>query len=141
MVIEDCRIKFNSCEISDNVGGAQIKGGEGQIFLSRFVRNRDTALHLATTRVKISRCQISNNVQDGLRLDDDSATVWGNNISNNGGYNLVYAGSGSVNAMQNWWGSNDESSILAKLSASASSLRSDVVNVFPWLSEKPVIFP
>jgi hypothetical protein len=138
---EDCRLKLNSCEISDNFGGVQIKGGEGQIFLSRFVRNRETALHLVTAHIKISRCQISGNVRDGLRLEDDRATVWGNSISDNGGYNLVYAGRDTANVMQNWWGTSDETAIIAKLSTPAATQRSVVVNVFPWLTEKPAIFP
>lgn len=135
LLSEDCRIKFNSCEISGNALGAQITGGEGQIFLTRFERNRDTALHLSKARLKISRCQISDNLRDGLKLEDDRATVWGNALSDNGGFNLVHAGGGSVSARQNWWGSNIEAFIVAKLSARAT------VNVFPWLTEKPVIFP
>ena len=141
LMTEDCRLKLNSCEISDNVSGARITGGEGQVFLSRFVRNRDVALHLASARVKISRCQISDNLRDGLKLDDDRAMVWGNAISNNGGYNLIYTGQESVNAIQNWWGSNDELSIVAKLSVPAGASRAIMVHVFPWLSEKPAIFP
>jgi hypothetical protein len=141
MLSEDCRLKLSACEISDNALGARISGGEGQVFLSRFVRNRETALHLATTRLKISRCQISDNLRDGLRLEDDRATVWGNAISDNGGFNLVYSGQDTVNVMQNWWGSSAASSITAKVSASASAQRSAAVNLFPWLTEKPAIFP
>lgn len=141
IVTDDCRLKFSSCEFSDNAVGAQISGGEGQIFLSRFMRNRETALHLSAARVKISRCQISNNVRDGVKLEDDRAALWGNSISDNGGYNLVYSGRDTLNATQNWWGSSDELYITAKLSAAASSLRAAAVNVFPWLLEKPPIFP
>lgn len=141
VVSEECRLKFNANEISDNASGALIKGGEGQIFLSRFARNRDTALFLAGARLKISRCQISENLRDGLKLEDDSAAVWGNAISDNGGYNLVYSGQNTVSAVQNWWGTSDEAAIVAKVSTSATPHRSGVVNVFPWLTEKPAIFP
>ena len=141
MVTNDCRLKINSCEISDNAAGAHIIGGEGQVFLSRFVRNRQTALHLDTARLKISRCQISDNLHDGLKLEDDRATVWENAISDNGGYNLVYNGRDTVNATLNWWGSSSEATITAKLSATGTPQRSAAVNVFPWLFEKPAIFP
>jgi hypothetical protein len=141
LMSEDCRLKISSCEISENSGGALIKGGEGQLFLSRFVRNRDTALHLVSARLKISRCQISYNMRDGLKLESDLATIWGNAITNNGGFNMIYGGQGIVNVTQNWWGSNDELTILSKLSATAVPQRSDAVNVFPWLAEKPVISP
>jgi hypothetical protein len=138
---EDCRLKFNSCEFFENVIGVRIKGGEGQLFLSRFVRNRETALHLSSARLKISRCQISDNFRDGVWLDDDFATIWGNSISANSGYNLVYNGQGPVSAVQNWWGTSDESSITAKISVTAAAQRSAVMGIFPWLSEKPAIFP
>jgi len=137
---EDCRLKVSSCEVSDNAGGVRIKGGEGQIFLSRFLRNRDTALHLSASRMKISRSQISDNLRDGLRLEDDRAMVWGNSISNNGGFNLVYSGTEALTAPQNWWGNSVESFILAKISA-VNPQRSGVLSIYPWLTEKPVIFP
>jgi len=138
---DDCRLKITSCEISGNAVGARIVGGEGQVVLSRFVRNRDTALHLAASRLKISRCQITDNARDGLRLEDDRAAIWGNAISDNGGFNLVYTGSDSIHALQNWWGTSKEASVVAKISVAAGIRPSPAVHVFPWLSEKPAIFP
>lgn len=142
---ENCRLKLNACEVLDNALGAYFKGGEGQIFLSRFMRNHETALHVDSARLKISRCQISDNLRDGVRLEDDRATVWGNAIVNNGGYNVVYTGTDSVNVLQNWWGTSNEASIAAKLSTAAGARtsgarKSGALNVFPWLSEKPAIF-
>lgn len=133
---EDCRIKCNSSEFSDNVGGAQFLGGEGQIFLTRFSRNREVALHLAKARLKISRCQIANNIRTGIKLEDDRATIWGNAIYDNAGYNLLYTGREAASLVQNWWGSKDEITILSKLSSTTGS-----VIFYPWLSEKPTIFP
>jgi hypothetical protein len=136
LVAEECRIKCSSSEFSDNVGGAQIAGGEGQIFLSRFIRNRETALHLSNSRLKVSRCLIASNIRVGLKLDDDRATVWGNAISDNGGFNLVYTGQESAHVVQNWWGSRDETFIVAKISTISGT-----VSLNPWLPEKPAIFP
>ena len=62
--------------------------------MCRFMRNIETALHLAAARLKINRCQITDNLRDGLKLEDGRATVWGNSFSGNGGYNLVNAGTG-----------------------------------------------
>lgn len=140
LLSEDCRLKLNACDISDNMIGAHFKGGEGQIFLSRFMRNRETALHLDSARLKISRCQITDNIRDGLLLEDDRAAVWGNAISNNGGFNLVSTGRDPVTASQNWWGVSDELSVMAKLSTGAGVQRPGALNVFPWLLEKPSIF-
>jgi hypothetical protein len=141
MVTENCRLKLTSCEISDNAVGVRISGGEGQIVLSRFVRNRDTALQLDAARLKVNRCQIAENERDGLKLADDRSSVWGNAIFGNKGYNLAYTGRERVNVTQNWWGSSDEAIILSKLSASVSVLRSGMVTAYPWLTETPALFP
>jgi hypothetical protein len=141
ILAEEGRIKLTSCEVSGNGVGAHIKGGEGQLFMSRFVRNNDTALHLAAARLKVNRCQVSENLRDGVKLEDDSATMWGNAFSSNGGYNLVNAGTENISAPQNWWGAGDELSVKSKLSDATRDIRSGVVHVFPWLLEKPALLP
>jgi len=141
ILAEEGRIKLTSCEISGNGVGASIKGGEGQLFMCRFVRNIETGLHLAAARLKVNRCQISDNLRDGMKLEDGRATVWGNTFSGNGGFNLVNAGTENISAPQNWWGAADETSIKGKLSDITRDGRSGVVNVFPWLLEKPALLP
>jgi hypothetical protein len=141
ILVEEGRIKMNSCEVSSNGVGARIKGGEGQLFMCRFVRNTDTALHLAAARLKVNRCQVSDNLRDGVKLEDDRATLWGNAFSANGGYNLVNAGAESVSVLQNWWGAADEASVKGKLLDGTRDGRSGVVNVYPWLLEKPAVLP
>jgi hypothetical protein len=141
MLAEECRIKMTSCEISANKVGAQIKGGEGQLFMSRFTRNNETALHLTLARLKVSRCQFSDNLRDGLRLEDSRSSVWGNSFSGNGNYNLVNAGTETISAVQNWWGAADEPAITAKLLDATRDGRYGRVQIFPWLQEKPTILP
>jgi Right handed beta helix region len=140
LLTEEGRIKMTSCEVSGNGVGVQITGGEGQLFMCRFVRNLETALHLASARLKVNRCQIADNLRDGLKLEDDRATVWGNSFSGNGGYNLVNAGPTGVSAPQNWWGAADETTVKGKLFDFTRDGRSGVVNVFPWLLEKPALY-
>ena len=141
ILAEEGRIKLTSCEVSGNGVGAQIKGGEGQLFMCRFVRNSETALHLAAARMKVNRCRITENLRDGLKLEDGRATIWGNTFGGNGGYNLVNAGSEIISAPLNWWGAGDEASVKSKLSDITRDGRSGVVNVFPWLLEKPALLP
>ena len=105
------------------------------------MRNIETALHLVTARLKVNRCQITENLRDGLKLEDNRATIWGNAFSGNGGYNLVNAGPDNVSAPQNWWGSADEGSVNGKLSGGTPDGRLGVVDVFPWLLEKPALLP
>jgi hypothetical protein len=141
ILAEECRIKFTSCEVSGNGVGASIEGGEGQLFMCRFMRNIETALHLATARLKVNRCRITENLRDGLKLEDDRAAIWGNAFSGNGGYNLVNAGPENVSAPQNWWGAADEASVKSKLFDGTPEGRLGEVNVFPWLLEKPALLP
>ncbi len=141
ILAEEGRIKMTSCEVSGNGVGAHIKGGEGQLFMCRFVRNIDTALHIATARLKVNRCQIAENLRDGLKLADGRATVWGNSFSGNGGYNLVNTGPESITVAQNWWGAADEASLKGKIFDASINGRIGAVNVFPWLLEKPALLP
>jgi len=141
LLAEDCRLKLTSSEISGNGSGARISGGEGQLLLTRFLRNGDTALHLSSARLKVFRCQFVDNIRDGLKLEDDRATVWGNVFGGNGGFNLVNAGQEDVSLTQNWWGTTDEATILFKISDGTRTGRSGRVTIFPWLTEKPVVLP
>ena len=141
ILAEEGRIKLTSCEVSGNGVGAFIKGGEGQLFMCRFLRNSETALHLSAARLKINRCQITENLRDGLKLEDGRATIWGNAFGGNGGYNLVNAGPESISAPLNWWGTADEASVKSKLFDASANGHIGVVNVFPWLLEKPAPLP
>ena len=141
VLAEECRIKFSSCELADNSVGVQIKGGEGQLLMSRFVRNRDVGLHQTGSRIKAYRCLFADNVRDGMRVDDGRGVVWASAFSGNGGYNLANAGREDVTAVQNWWGSNDESTIVAKILDSARDAGLGKVVVGPWLPEKPTVLP
>ena len=138
---DECRLKLTSSEITGNGSGARITGGEGQILLTRFLRNGDAALHLSGARLKVFRCQFNDNIRDALRLDDDRTTVWGSSFSGNGGSHLVNAGSENVSLPLNWWGTADEAAILAKISDGARDGRTGRVTLFPWLAEKPAWLP
>lgn len=134
---EECRIKITLSEISGNGTGAWLKGGEGQIQASSFSDNRETALQLSGSRMKINRCQFFSNSQDALRMEDGRALIWGNSFSANKGFNLYNAGREDVVAFQNWWGSSDISTISRKIHDAVTDPRSGSVQLFPWLSEKP----
>lgn len=141
IISDDCRIRINSCEVVGNAVGVQIKGGEGQLFMSRFARNRDTALNLSSARLKINRCRIIDNARDGMTVEDGRVIAWGNDFSGNGGYNLVHTGRETSGFSLNWWGSGDESAIMAKISISSGAQNASALNVYPWLSEKPAALP
>jgi len=137
VMAEECGIKFNSCGFSANGAGALLKGGVGQIFMARFVRNRDVGLHMSGARVKVQRSLFADNLRDGLRVDDGRGLVWSCAFDNNGGYNLANNGNEEIGAVQNWWGSSEEAAIMNKLHGSGKG----AINVSPWLTEKPLAIP
>jgi hypothetical protein len=137
----DCRIKISGGEFSGNAVGARINGGEGQIGMSRFLRNKQTGLHLIGSRIKVQRCLLADNRQDGLRTEDGWALLLNNAFSSNVGYNLFNAGSEVVSARQNWWGTADQALIRQKIHDAARDTSTGAVDVFPWLNEKPVLMP
>jgi hypothetical protein len=137
----ECRIKITGGEISGNTLGVHITGGEGQIIMSRFLRNKQTALTLLDSRIKIQRCLFVENNLDALRTEDGRALLFNNAFISNGGFNLYNAGREVVGARQNWWGSKDHSLIRQKIHDSLNDRTTGAVNVFPWLSEKPQLTP
>lgn len=58
---------------------------------------------------------ISNNSLDGICLYNSSAGIYLNRIAGNGRYGLYNEGSGTVNATNNWWGSNNQTEVLASV--------------------------
>lgn len=141
IVADDCRVRLNSCVLVLNGVGALFKGGEGQIQLSRFEKNSNIGLHLSGARIKVQRCIFADNPGDGVRMDDGRGIVWASAFSGNTGYNLVNNGQEDVAAMQNWWGSSDETAIFVKLHDSSKDTRVGSVVVSPWLGEKPLALP
>ncbi len=138
---DDCRIKITGGEFSGNAVGTRITGGEGQIVMSRFLSNSQTALHLAGSRIKVQRCLFSGNSQDALRTEDGRALLLNNAFNSNGGYNLFNAGREVVDARQNWWGTTDPSLIGQKIYDAANDKNIGVVHLFPLLNEKPLLIP
>jgi len=137
----ECRIKISGGDISGNTLGARMNGGEGQLLMTRFQRNKLTALHIVGSRLKIQRCLFADNIQDALRTEDSFALLLNNSFSSNGGFNIYNAGTEAVSARQNWWGTTDQATISQKNHDAASDKRSGAVQIFPWLNEKPLLMP
>jgi hypothetical protein len=138
---DECRIKITGGEFSANALGVRIKGGEGEISMTRFLRNRQTALHLSGSRLKIQRCRFAENLQDALRIEDGRALLMNNAFSSNGRFNLFNAGNEVVNARLNWWGGTDLSLVLQKIHDVSRDKNTGAVQIFPWLNEKPALMP
>lgn len=141
LLADDCRVKITSGEFSENGIGASFNGGEGEIRMTRFTRNLVTALHLREARQKIQGCFFSDNIRDAVRTEDGLSLLSGNAFLSNGGFNLYNAGRDDVNAVLNWWGSPDQSIIAQKIHDVVRDPRSGIVQLLPWLTEKPALLP
>ena len=139
--VVDCRIKISGGDISGNVRGASITGGEGQLLTTSFLRNEQVALHLVGSRLKVQRCLFADNSQDALRTEDGFALLLNNAFSSNGGFNIYHAGRDAVSARQNWWGTTELKKISQKIHDAVDDKNAGIVNVFPWLEEKPPLMP
>ena len=139
--ISDCRIKITGGDISGNELGIRIKGGEGQLLMTSFQRNKRYALHLLGSRVKIQRCLFADNSQDAVRTEDGLALLTNNAFSGNGGFNLYNAGVDAVAARLNWWGTTDQAKISRKIYDATQNKSAGTVHISPWLNEKPQLVP
>lgn len=137
----ECRIRITGGDISGNTLGARMNGGEGQMLMTRFQRNKLTALHIVGSRLKIQRCLFTDNIQDALRTEDSFALLLNNSFGSNGGFNIYNAGGEVVSARQNWWGATDQALITQKIHDAANDKKSGAVQIFPWLNEKPPLMP
>lgn len=138
---DECRIKVTGGEFSGNALGGSIKGGGGEIVMSSFLRNRQTALHLIGSRIKIWRCRFTENLQDALRVEDGRALLTNNIFNSNGGFNLFNAGIDVVSARLNWWGGVEQFMIRQKIHDAARDKNCGHVHISPWLSKKPPLMP
>lgn len=138
---DECRIKVSNGDFSGNTLGMRVKSGEGQITMSRFTKNRQVAMHLSGTRLKIQRCLFSDNIQDAVRTEDGRSLFLNNAFIANGGFNLYNAGHEAVSARQNWWGMADFPAIKQKIYDVADDKNSGSVQFSPWLNEKPPLMP
>lgn len=138
---DECRIKISNGEFSENGVGARIKGGEGQIFMTGFARNKQTALHLLGSHIKVLRCRFNDNKLDAVKTEDGSGFFLDNTFTSNGNFNLYNAGIENISARQNWWGSRDQTEIGKKIYDAGHNKNIGFVQISPWLDEKPQFMP
>ena len=79
---------------------------------------------------KVYSNTISSN-QDGIYLNNSSTEVHFNQIVGNSRYGLYNQGNGTINATNNWWGSNNP--IVSSTSPSDINIASGNVKYNPWL--------
>lgn len=141
MSLSECRLKIRSSDFAENTVGAIIRGGEGQLLRTRFVKNRELALDLAGARIRVNSSTFVGNQRDAVKVADNRSILYGNAFIGNIGNNLVNSGADRLVAIQNWWGSREESHISEKLLDKSTNTRPGRIIFSPWLMEKPSTLP
>lgn len=138
---EECTFAISGSSFTGNAIGVMLRGGTGIVRQSRFTGNRESGISCVESRAQITDSLISNNVRDGVRLNDGRAAVWGCDISANGVCNLRNAGREPVEAIQNWWGTPDVSTMASKICSTHPAQSSVLEQISPWLTERPLGLP
>lgn len=117
-----------------NQTGAKITGSEGSVVNSRFRSSSEAGVILAASAVKFTANVVTGGGV-GVKLEDSFSAFWGNSLSENSHYNLLYLGNDKFNAGGNWFGSSNE----ADVQKGIYSKQPGMLNIKPLLSADPLV--
>ena len=107
---ENSRFKLEKGLFLSNLTGAKISDSEGSIVNSRFRNNSEAGVVMATSAVRFMANVVAGG-GIGVKLADNFSALWGNSLSENSHYNLLYLGNDKFNAGGNWFGSSNEADV------------------------------
>lgn len=116
-----------------NMTGAKIAGSEGSIVNSRFRNNSEAGVVVSASTVKFMANVVTGG-GIGVKLEDNLSAFWGNSLSENSHYNLLYLGDDKFNAGGNWFGSSVE----AEVQKGIYSKKTGALSIKPLLSADPL---
>lgn len=119
-------------DISNNsVNGVLISGGSDNTISENEITDNNTGINIQNSNNKgIYSNNITDNV-DGIHLNNASIEVKYNRITGNSRYGLYNEGTGTVDATNNWWGSNNP--IVSSTSPSDIYIVGGTVTYNPYL--------
>lgn len=139
---EQSRFRITGSLFAENRTGARFVGGDGQLFLCSFQRNREHGAELRAVRIKIRSSSFVYNTGAGLILENARGILTGSVIAENLNSNLKNEGREAFAAELNWWGSSDPQRIAAGiLDAARREDGSGLVQFVPFLKERPTTAP
>lgn len=103
LVASDSQLKLDKCSLSECQTALQLTRCDGTVSDSSFSGNRETGVILTASHLRFTGNTLKNN-RVGLQLDDSLAALWGNVVSANSSYNLIYLGEESLFAGGNSFG-------------------------------------
>ncbi len=118
--------------LNNSINGVLIStGSENEISSNKIDSNGSAGINIQNSdKNRICSNIISNNL-DGIYLNNSSTEIHFNQIVGNSRYGLYNQGNGTVNATNNWWGSNNP--IVSSTSPSDINIAGGNVTYNPWL--------
>jgi hypothetical protein len=102
------RVTFHHCLIQDNKWGIVLEETTAQIHESLIRTSEKTGISAHKAQLLVNGSTISENGLGGFLLQNSSARIEQNNISNNGNWAVKAVDSQSpVHAAHNWWGNEN----------------------------------
>jgi len=141
ILADQCRFRMNGSLFAENRCAIKLTGGDGQIFLCRFYKNRENGAELTGVRIRVNNSSFTQNAGVGMVLENTRGSVVGSSFSGNRGGNLENRGSEMFAALLNWWGSANESQITLGIIDHGRKNTTSLVPFVPFLKERPATAP
>jgi hypothetical protein len=101
-------VKFQHCLLQENKWGIVLEETSAEIHDCLIRTSEKTGISARTSQLLVNGSTISENGLGGFLLEDSTARIEQNNISNNGSWAIKVARSaGPVGAANNWWGNRN----------------------------------
>jgi hypothetical protein len=101
-------VSIQNSQFQDNVWGIVMEESSAEISGSLIRTSQKSGIAARQARILVKDSVITENSSGGFLLESSQAKIEQNNILNNGGWEIkVLDNKGKVNAVQNWWGSED----------------------------------
>jgi parallel beta-helix repeat protein len=118
--------------LNNSVNGVLIStGSENEISSNKITSNAFAGINIQNSDKNRICSNILSNNMDGIYLNNSSTEVHFNQIVGNSRYGLYNLGNGTVNATNNWWGSNNP--IVSSTNPSDINIAGGNVTYNPWL--------
>jgi hypothetical protein len=102
------KVAIHNSIFQDNEWGIVIEEGAAEIHNSLIRTSRKTGVSARKAGLLVNGSTISENTRGGILLEESQAKIEGNNVANNGEWEIkVRKGQSEVLAKHNWWGKDD----------------------------------
>lgn len=131
-IAEKSQLKIAKSLFSANRSGAMVIECGGSVTRSQFSSNVETAVVLSGSSLSFSANLVSGS-KVGIQLVDTLPAVWGNSITGNSSYNILYSGDEHMYLGGNWLGSSNRELVNKTL----FSKRPGALKLMPLLTTDP----